>query len=491
VSDPSNTYNAADVREMDRRAMEECGLGDGKLMERAGAAAFHAVRASWPAARRIAVVAGAGNNGGDGYVLARHAHAQGLAVTVFAPREPKQRDAVRAARRFHDAGGRVESFDRFARFQADAVVDALMGTGLDRPLQGDFADAVDAINATDAACLAIDIPSGLNADSGAVMGPVVRASRTLTFIGIKRGLLTGRAPAVTGAVDFTDLDVPERVYAGLAPDARRVGESDLRASLPPRERDAHKGRFGHVLVLGGDHGMPGAVRMAAESALRGGAGLVSAYTRPEHVTAVVTGRPELMCRAGNGLATLIEKASVIAVGPGLGQQEFGRGLFAAALQSGKPLVVDADALNLLAAKPTARGNWILTPHPGEAGRLLGCSAADVQADRFAAVRELSDRYQAIAVLKGAGTLVAAPGAIPALIDRGNPGMASGGMGDILTGLVAALWAQIDSGFEAARLGAFIHATAGDRAARGGERGLAALDLVAELRNVINSPQAEE
>ncbi|HET7586915.1 MAG TPA: NAD(P)H-hydrate dehydratase [Gammaproteobacteria bacterium] len=481
-----NIYRAADVREMDRRAMEECGLGNGRLMERAGAAAFQALRRNWPSARRIAVVVGAGNNGGDGYVLARHARAQRLKAAVFAVRDPKQGDAIEAAQAFRSAGGRIESLDAFAAFDPEVVVDALMGTGLDRPLGGDFAKAVDAINESSAARFAIDIPSGLNADSGTVMGCAVRADCTITFIGVKCGLLTGRAPAFTGALEFAGLDVPSRVYEGIEPAARLVTDADLRVALPPRDRDAHKGQFGHVLVLGGDHGMPGAVRMAAESALRSGAGLVSVYTQPEHVGAVVAARPELMCRAGGGLETLLDKASVIALGPGLGQGDFGRRLFTAALETDKPLVVDADGLNLLAARPVARGHWILTPHPGEAGRLLGCSTAEIQADRFAAAAALSTRYQAAVVLKGAGTLVAAPGEIPALINRGNPGMASGGMGDILTGIVAAIWGQTDSAFDAARLGAFVHATAGDRAAAGGERGLAALDLAAELRGVINS-----
>ncbi|HET7570076.1 MAG TPA: NAD(P)H-hydrate dehydratase [Gammaproteobacteria bacterium] len=486
---PVDLYRAADVREMDRRAIEEHGLGDGALMERAGAAAFAAMRRRWPAARRIGVVAGGGNNGGDGYVLVRLARAHGLNATVFALREPKAGgDAARAAARFAEAGGRVKPFMDFADGTFDLVVDALMGTGLDRDLQGDFARTVEAINANAAPCFAIDIPSGLHADSGAVMGCAVRAAATITFIGAKCGLFTGRGPVFTGAVDFAGLDVPASVRDGLPPAARRVTEADLRAALPPRERDAHKGKFGHVLIAGGDLGMPGAVRMAAEAALRSGAGLVSVYTRPAHVAAVVGTRPELMCHGGDdadGMAELIDKATVVAVGPGLGQGDFGRTLLARAMAADKPLVVDADGLNLLAAQPAARGNWILTPHPGEAARLLGSSADNVQADRFTAAAELADRYDAVIVLKGAGTIVAAPDRTPALIDRGNPGMAAGGMGDILTGIIAAVLAQTGSPFEAACAGAFAHAAAGDRAAARGERGLAALDLVGELRSVLN------
>lgn len=486
---PVNLYRAADVREMDGRAIERYGLGGGRLRERAGAAAYALLREQWPEARRIAVIAGGGNNGGDGYVVGRLAHVRGFDVTMLALREPKSGgDAARAAAAFREAGGRVEAFSSGRAIDTDVIVDAMMGTGLDRALTGDFAQAVARMNAAQVPVFAIDIPTGLHADTGATLGEAVCADCTLTFIGAKCGLFTGHGPAVTGAVRFADLEVPDAVRDGLTPAARRVTDADLRAALRPRRRDAHKGDFGHLLVVGGDRGMPGAVRMVAEAGMRAGAGLVSVFTRPEHVTAVMAGRPELMCRGGDGvdgMADLLHKASVVAVGPGMGRGDFGRDLFAGVLRGDVPLVVDADGLNLLAEAPAARGNWILTPHPGEAARLLGCSTGEVQAGRFAAVRELSARYAATVVLKGAGTLIAAPDEIPALIDRGNPGMAAGGMGDVLTGIVAALWAQKLSPFDAARLGAFVHATAGDRAAAAGERGLAALDLVAELRGVMN------
>lgn len=485
---PVNLYRAAEVRELDRRAIEDHDIGDGQLMERAGAATFEVVREYWPAASRITIIAGGGNNGGDGYVVARLAHQHGLDVRVLALREPEAgTDAARARNAYREAGGRIGTFSR-SELDADLVIDAIAGTGLNRPLAGDFAGAVDAINASDIPCLAIDIPSGIHADTGAVMGCAVRAAATVTFIGAKCGLLTGQGPAHCGDLHFAGLDVPSNVYAGIEPAARRVTQDDLRAALPPRPRDANKGDFGHVLVVGGDHGMPGAVRMAAEAAMRSGAGLVSVYTRPEHVAAVVGTRPELMCHGGDdasGLDALLERATVVALGPGLGKEDFGRRLFVRMLETDLPLVVDADGLNLLAEKPVKRGHWILTPHPGEAGRLLGCSTAEVQADRFTAVSELASRYDAAVVLKGAGSLIAARGETTALVDRGNPGMAVGGMGDVLTGIVAALLAQGLSHFESARLGAYVHAAAGDRAAAAGERGLAALDLIAALRAVVN------
>ncbi|MDX1656601.1 MAG: NAD(P)H-hydrate dehydratase, partial [Candidatus Competibacteraceae bacterium] len=246
--------------------------------------------------------------------------------------------------------------------------------------------------------------------------------------------------------------------------------------------------YGHVLVVGGDLGTAGAARMAAESAARCGAGLTSVATRPEHA-ALAALRPELMFHGVQGpkqLAPLLEKASVVALGPGLGRQDWGYGLWRAVLEGEGALVVDADGLNLLAVEPRRRDNWVLTPHPGEAARLLDCSPQDIQKDRFAAARELVDRYGGVVVLKGAGSLVAGPDEPPTIIGAGNPGMASGGMGDVLTGVIAALLAQGLTPWQAARSGAWVHARAADLAAReGGERGLLALDLLPYLRSGVN------
>jgi NAD(P)H-hydrate epimerase len=243
-----------------------------------------------------------------------------------------------------------------------------------------------------------------------------------------------------------------------------------------------------VLIVGGDHGMPGALRLAGEAALRSGAGLVSLATRPAHAAGIPLTRPELMCHGvqqAAQLAPLLKRATVVAVGPGLGTGEWGRGLFGALLDSPLSLVVDADALNLLAREPLRRGNWILTPHPGEAARLLGIEVAEVEKDRFAAVRALSERYGGTVVLKGAGTLIHTEGHPVAVCDRGNPGMASGGMGDVLTGVIAALRAQGLDDAAAAEAGVWVHAAAGDRAAQEGERGLLAGDLMAALRAELN------
>jgi NAD(P)H-hydrate epimerase len=257
---------------------------------------------------------------------------------------------------------------------------------------------------------------------------------------------------------------------------------------PPRPKNAHKGLFGHVLVVGGDYGFAGAARMAAEAAARVGAGLVSVATRPEHALLIPVARPELMARgieSPEALGPLLERAGVIAVGPGLGNSDWSAALFSRILETGAQLVVDADALNLLARDPLKRSDWILTPHPGEAARLLGCTSAEVQNDRFAAAAQLQQRYGGVCVLKGCGTVIATETQAPAVCSDGNPGMASGGLGDVLTGTIAGLLAQGLDLHAAALLGVCLHAAAGDRAARDGQRGLLAMDLMSWLRRLMN------
>jgi len=493
LSSLEKLYSVAQTRAIDHAAMQQPSCGGTALMERAGAAAFAMLRRLWPTAQRLAVLCGSGNNGGDGYVLAQLAQLAGLHVNLAAVAgPPRAASEAHAARRWFVACGGIEIKDTPAALMgADVVVDALLGTGLDRPPSGAVADAIVAINTSGRPVLALDVPSGLDADTGRAPGAVVRADATISFVARKQGLYTGAARDCCGQMVFDDLGVP-----ALALDA--VGEAPaalldlprLRAAfLPPRRRGAHKGDCGHVLVVGGDHGYGGAVRLAGEAAARGGAGLTSVATRSHHVPALIAGRPELMARGVDTaaeLAPLLARASVLAVGPGLGQGDFGRALFGAALDSGLPLVADADALNLLAAAPERRSDWILTPHPGEAARLLGTDTAQVESDRYAAVRALQSRYGGVVVLKGAGTLVCDGQAPIGVVPYGNPGMASGGMGDVLTGLIGALWAQGLPALAAAALGACLHSEAADAvAARRGERGLLASDLMDALPSLLN------
>ncbi|WP_297529525.1 NAD(P)H-hydrate dehydratase [Thiohalobacter sp.] len=482
-------YRAEQVREMDRRAIEERGIPGCELMSRAGAALFAVLRECWPEARRVGVLCGAGNNGGDGWVVARLAQAAGLEVTVVSLLEPErlQGEAARAARDAVGAGVRWQPFTGGLP-EADVRVDALLGTGLARPVAGPWAEAIGLLNVSGRPVIAVDVPSGVDADTGAIRGAAVRAEVTVSFIGRKFGLYTGAGSECGGERRFDDLGVPSEVSAGLVPHGWLAVPGLVTRWLPRRHRNAHKGDFGHVLVVGGQPGMAGAARLASAAALRTGAGLVSLATHPVHAAIAAAERPELMARGvadAEALAPLLARAGVIALGPGLGQGDWGRPLFEAGLDSGLPLVVDADGLNLLAGAPRRCDRWVLTPHPGEAARLLDRPVAEVQADRHAAVRDLAVRYGGVAVLKGAGTLVS-DGETVAVVGRGNPGMGSGGMGDLLTGVIAALRAQGLTATEAALLGAWVHAEAGDRAAaEGGERGLLASDLLPWLRRLVN------
>jgi NAD(P)H-hydrate epimerase len=437
------------------------------------------------------VLCGAGNNAGDGYVIARLAREAQLKVTVAALSDPAKLDGD-AGRAWHDyqsQGAGTVAFDRSLLADAELVVDALLGTGLDRPLNGAYLDAVAALNDSDVPVVAVDIPTGLNGTSGQVMGAAVDASLTATYVGLKQGLFLGTGPDHVGRLRFNSLDIPAAVVQQVEPSMQIFAAEDLARLLPPRPATAHKGRFGHVLVLGGNHGLGGAARLAGEAALRSGAGLVTVACRPENVSAVMAYRPELMCRgikSPHDLDGLLQRATVIALGPGLGGDDWARELLTAVLGSGQPKVLDADALNLLAEHPAHRDDWILTPHPGEAARLLGVDNAKVQSDRLAALIALNDRYGGTAVLKGCCTLIGASDTRPYLVTQGNPAMATAGMGDVLTGLTAGILAQCpDKMHQAAAAAVYVHAVAGDRAAGAAERGVIATDLFSQLKSCLN------
>jgi hydroxyethylthiazole kinase-like uncharacterized protein yjeF len=486
---PTAFHTAQQVRDMDRWAIERLGIPGYTLMTRAGEAALDLIVEAWPEARRLLVLCGSGNNAGDGYVVARLARAAGLEVTLASLSDPSRLggDAARAHADFLAHGGQAREFDASLLPEADLVVDAMLGTGLDREVRGAYARCIDAVKAAARPVLALDVPSGLHADSGATMGRAVRADRTITFVGLKAGLVLGDGPDLVGMLSFAGLGVPQDA-GGTATVMRRIDAADAARVLPRRRRAAHKGENGRVLVVGGGPGMPGAARLAAAAALRAGAGLVTVATRAEHVAAIVAGRPEIICHAigsARELEALLAQTDVIALGPGLGRGEWSQAMFEAALAAGKPVVVDADGLNLLAAGQRRRDDWILTPHPGEAARLLGRSPAEVQADRLGSVRALVDRFGGVAVLKGAASLVLGPSGLPWVCTAGNPGMATAGMGDVLTGVVAAVWAQHRDAEAAAAVGVLVHAAAGDLAARGGERGLLATDVIDRLRECVN------
>jgi NAD(P)H-hydrate epimerase len=488
---PVEVYSAASVRAMDRRAIEEGGIPGYTLMQRAGEAALAVARRHWPAARTICVLCGAGNNAGDGYVVARLARAAGLDVRVATVSDPRnlRGDAAQAHADFAAQGGRAQPFEAEAFAGAGLVVDALLGTGVDRPLEGAYADAIRRLNARAVPVLALDMPSGIDGSTGEARGIAVRATRTIAFLALKSGYYLGDAPDHVGTLDFAGLDVPDAVRESEQPVMRRIDGRVAAAALPPRRRSAHKGDHGRVLVVGG-HAMPGAARLAGEAALRSGAGLVTVATAEAARPAIVACRPEIIAVASgdaDALARLAAAADAVAVGPGLGTNGEAARAFDAVAQAGRALVVDADALTLLAARPRRSDAWILTPHPGEAARLLGSTVDAVQRDRLAAARAIVGRFGGTCVLKGAHSLVDGSAPVPWVCDRGNPGMATAGSGDVLTGVIAALLAATGDAGLAAAAGVFLHAEAGDRAARAGMRGMIAGDIVAELRGVVNSP----
>ncbi|GGH89629.1 bifunctional ADP-dependent NAD(P)H-hydrate dehydratase/NAD(P)H-hydrate epimerase [Pseudomonas fluvialis] len=482
---PLSLHDAAQVRALDARLMA-AGTPGAVLMQRAAQAAWRALRRRWPQLRKLCVLAGPGNNGGDGYLLAVLARRAGWDVQVYSLADPARlRDA--AAQAYAEAcaqGVQVQPWHAEAVLDG-LLVDAMLGTGLAGELREPYATAVARINASGLPCLALDIPSGLCADTGRLWGAAVRADLTVTFIALKLGLFTGAGPDQVGELCFADLQADAALCAAAPAMAQRLTAGNLQR-LPARPRTTHKGRCGRLLVVGGERGYGGAALLAAQSGLRGGAGMVSLATREEHVAGALARCPELMVRgllSSGQLLALLPGHDVLVVGPGLGQGAWGRSLLTAAAQFEGAQVWDADALNLLAAgRVQIRAGAVLTPHPGEAARLLGCSLVEVQDDRPAAALRLAQRYQAVVVLKGAGSLVTDGHALR-LCEHGHPAMAGPGLGDVLAGLIGALLAQGLAALPASELAVWLHARAGERLGQAG-RGLLASELVGVIRELL-------
>ncbi|KPY36912.1 MULTISPECIES: bifunctional ADP-dependent NAD(P)H-hydrate dehydratase/NAD(P)H-hydrate epimerase [Pseudomonas syringae group] len=480
---PDALYSAAQVRDLDARLIA-AGTPGFELMQRAAHATWRAIRRRWPEASELTVLAGHGNNAGDGYLVASLAHKTGWQVRLLAVGDPAalQGDAALA----YAAASGVNIQPWANQTMAGIVVDALLGTGLQGDVRDPYRSAIEAINASGLPVAAVDIPSGLCADTGHCLGVAVRADLTVTFIGLKMGMLTGDAPDLIGQLIFDDLQADKAIVAQAPVTAKRLDKTSL-PFLAPRPRTAHKGMYGRVLVIGGDHGFGGAALLSAESALRSGAGMVTLATRTEHVPAALTRMPEIMSagiHSANQLMTLIEAASVLVVGPGLGQDSWGRSLLSAAANADRPQVWDADALNQLATgQVVLPKNSVITPHPGEAARLLGISTQEVQNDRAAAAHALARKFNAVCVLKGSGSLIADVDGRLALCDRGHPAMATAGLGDVLAGLTGALMAQHMSAFDAACLAVWLHASAGQKVGASG-RGMAASDIIPAIRQLL-------
>lgn len=484
-------YHTDQIKACEQQIYQSHHLDETELMHQAGTEAFYFIKRAFPKIKHIAVYCGSGNNAGDGYVVAQLAHEDGYSVTVYQCKSiedlpyPAQYSALLAIA----AGVECQSYEEPLDNDIELIIDALLGIGLTGPVHGAIASAINQINSSGLPVVSLDIPSGLNANTGHVENYCVRANATITFIARKPGLYTADGPDYCGEIHCRYLQLQSNI-AKYNPRAALLDSEYLsHQPLPPRRKNSHKGDYGHVLVIGGGPGMPGAVALAAKSALRSGAGAVTIATHPEQVTSILPIVPEAMIwgvSISKELEQHLARATVCVVGPGLGDSEWAKSLFLAAMTSQLPMIIDASAIRLLAQHPQVDDNWILTPHPGEAAALLSCSTIEVQNDRFQAVQEIQHQYGGVVVLKGKGTLIQTVERNTFVCSKGNPGMASAGMGDILSGIIAGLCAQGLSLSDAAKLGVLVHAMAGDRAIESvGSVGLLASDLLPIIPSILS------
>lgn len=478
-------YTGTECREIDRIAIEELGIPGLRLMQRAARFTMTEMLSRWPTPKSVSIVCGGGNNASDGYLLGCALQDRRIPVQIHQIGDVLrlQGDAKIAFDTATDLG---LSISQHCDLGGEIVVDALLGTGVRGEVRANYAEAIAAINASGKPIVALDLPSGIDADTGGFLTESpVKADLTTCFVGRKLALLTGRARNVAGEVVSSSLQIPHTAFqrhAGL----KVLPTCEAERRLPPREPSSHKGNFGHVLIVGGDVGMAGAVLLAGEASFRAGAGLVSVLTNPVHVLNVATYRPELMVHSttdGGIDQELLDKVNVVAVGPGLGRGEWARGVLKNVLACEKPLIVDADALNLLELDNGALPpNSIVSPHPGEAARLLDTTTAEVEQNRPAAVKAITALTQGVGVLKGAGSLIANNGELQALCDIAEPALSTAGSGDVLTGVIAGVYAQLEDSLLAASLGVYLHAQAGQRAWRNSDgRAVMASEIADSLR----------
>ena len=521
---PHALYLASQVRAAELALSEQTNTPLYDLVEHAGAAAYQILQSLSLGNVRYLVLAGGGNNGADALVLARYLRNHGADVQMMTLAKHEYSVEYLAAKKvFIDNGGVCLSLDPQEFHAADVIIDGLLGTGIHLDairlgLTTELCAIVNAINQSSAMVVSLDIPSGIHADTGRCAPVAVNATHTIVFGAMKQGLLTSRARHCCGTLHFADIGLSAFLPS---PSAQWVDESYLKERLLPRARDCHKGDNGKVAIVGGDLGMPGSIRLASEACLRAGAGLVAVVSQPEHLSVVVGSRPEVMftstfCELSDQsddhtalpiserVQHLLKWADVIVLGPGLGTRRWGEALFATVLNEIKgeasdnsaldtnsrkglvppPLVVDADGLNLLSQQPQHYPHWILTPHPAEAARLLGVDTEQIEQNRFAAVKALQQKYGGVVLLKGAGTLIT-DGAQCIVAPVGNPGLASAGCGDVLSGIIGALLGQGLDKMQAAIAGVVIHGCAADDAAKLGERGMLASDLMRHIRHWVN------
>ncbi len=475
----SMLYPASVIKEIDRQYSQDYGISSFQLMKMAARRVVEVILTRYSDTKRAQVFCGSGNNAGDGFLIAAGLADRGWSVEVaLVGSVEKYSDASREALAVcQNSQTIVKRFEGTVRDGA-VLVDALLGLGIRGEVQSTYRSVIETMNAGSGPIVAVDLPSGLQPDSGDVAGVCIRAAITVTFFALKLGLFSQDGPDYAGEVILADLDLPETLLAKHAAKALRVLEAPR---LPARQNKAHKGDFGHLLVVGGNTGFGGAGVLACEAAMRSGAGRVSVVSRKAHRSGFLTRCPEAMFQGvgeADDITDLLGRVQAVVLGPGLGQDAWALNLYAQVIACGKPLVLDADALNLLAQAPARLTKSIITPHPLEAARLLRRDQVDP--DRLAVLGQLRAEYGAVVVLKGAATLVATDERI-AINVLGGPAMATAGMGDVLSGLLGALLAQGQSLSSAAELGVAHHGLAAEMAAaQQGEVGLLAGDVVPQL-----------
>lgn len=482
-------YTEDQVRSYEVEAAKQCGIDLFTLMQRAGESVYK----QWQSfnAKLTLIIAGNGNNAGDAYIAARLIKDSGAEVKVCAidPAKTLSGDAAKAKQLWLDNGGIVNEFAKSDLDCCDCVIDGLLGTGLNSPVRENYCEIITAINQSEKPVLSIDVPSGIDANTGEVLGAAIQATKTLTFIAIKQGLSTGTGKQHAGELILDELAI-EDTFSQLASPCAHLINIDSFKRLGSRALNSHKGNHGKLLCVGGNQGTAGAIRLSSEAALRAGAGMVKVYTHQSSIMPISIGRAELMVMSEN-LEQALEWASCVVLGPGLGQDEWAKKTFCTVMhycqEHNTPLVLDADALNLLAENASAYtlAQCVLTPHPGEATRLISKNTSEIESNRFGSVRLCAKRYNATCILKGAGSLID-NGKSTWVCENGNAALAVGGSGDVLTGIIGALLAQGLSIDEAARYGVTLHARAGEVAAEEqGQRGMLPSDLFQIVRSLIN------
>ena len=480
-------YHPEKVYQLDSAAVQQDGFTEIELMQRAGESVWDALTLRWPEIRTVTVFAGAGNNGGDAFVVALCARQQGIEVQFLVMGDLSRQSATSGHFRklWEQAGGDCEVW-REQALKGSIIVDGLLGIGLQRELDMPWQKMISVINQSDVPRVAIDIPSGLNGLTGIPQPVAVRADLTVTFIGRKSGQFLADGPDYCGELVYEDLGISSATKRLVEP-ALEVND---RIQLPSsRLQNTHKNSYGNLLIIGGDQGMSGAVTLAALAALRSGAGLVTALVHPD-CRGNLASFPEIMVLGWDALDARLSQADVVVVGPGLGDSDEATQLLQRLQQVNLPLVIDAGALKKDFLTSLKSSQMIITPHPGEAAALLNCSSVTIQADRLKACQNLVDTYGVTCVLKGSGSLIGQPAAVPAINTTGNPGMASAGMGDVLSGIIAALLGQGLAPFEAARSAVFIHGLCAEQfCVNQDQSGIIASDIISLIPAVVKQQRA--